>query len=71
MAIKKLKVGLVLGGGGARGLSHIGVLKVLEREGIPVDIITGTSMGAILGAAYALEKNFIKLENVVKKYSKI
>ena len=71
MAIKKLKVGLALGGGGARGLSHIGVLKVLEREGIPVDIITGTSMGAILGAAYALEKSFIKLENVVKKYSKI
>ena len=71
MAIKKLKVGLALGGGGARGLSHIGVLKVLEREGIPIDIITGTSMGAILGAAYALEKSFIKLENVVKKYSKI
>lgn len=71
MAKKKLKVGLALGGGGARGLSHIGVLKVLEREGVPIDIITGTSMGAILGAAYALEKNFIKLEKIVKKYSKL
>ncbi|MEA2022201.1 MAG: patatin-like phospholipase family protein [Candidatus Caldatribacteriota bacterium] len=71
MAIKKLKVGLALGGGGARGLSHIGVLKVLEREGIPIDIITGTSMGAILGAAYALEKDFRKLEEIVRKYSKI
>ena len=71
IAKKKLKVGLALGGGGARGISHIGVLKVLERERIPIDIITGTSMGAILGAAYALEKNLHKLEEIVKKYSKI
>ena len=45
--------GLVLGGGGSRGLAHIGVLQVLLREGIPVDLIVGTSMGAIVGALYA------------------
>lgn len=48
------KVGLVLGGGGSRGLAHIGVLKVFEREKIPVDYIVGTSMGSIVGISYAL-----------------
>lgn len=52
--IKKKKVALVLGGGSARGLAHIGVLKVLEREKIPVDMIVGTSMGAMVGAAYSV-----------------
>ena len=47
------KVGLALGGGGARGLAHIGVLEVLEREGIPIDVIAGTSAGALAGALYA------------------
>ncbi len=47
------KTCLVLGGGGARGAAHVGVLKVLEREHIPVDCITGTSMGAIVGGLYA------------------
>ncbi len=47
------RIGLVLGGGGARGAAHVGVLKVLEREGIAVDFIAGTSMGAIVGALYA------------------
>lgn len=47
------RIGLVLSGGGARGLAHIGVLKVLEREHIPVDVIAGTSMGAIVGGLYA------------------
>lgn len=47
------KVGLVLSGGGARGLAHVGVLKVLEQERIPVDLIAGTSMGAIIGGLYA------------------
>jgi NTE family protein len=50
---KHIKLGLALGGGGARGLSHIGVLKVLERENIPVDMIVGSSIGALVGAAYA------------------
>ena len=47
------RIGLVLSGGGARGLAHVGVLKVLERERIPVDAIAGTSMGAIIGGLYA------------------
>lgn len=46
-------IGLALGGGGARGLAHIGVLRVFEREHIPVHFIAGTSMGGIIGAAYA------------------
>lgn len=50
---KRPKIGLALGGGGARGLAHIGVLRVLEKERIPIDIITGTSAGAIIGGMYA------------------
>lgn len=48
------KVGLVLGGGGAKGAAHIGVLKYIEEMGIPVDYISGTSMGSIIGGLYAL-----------------
>ncbi len=59
---KKLRVGLALGGGGARGLAHIGVLKVLEAHQIPVDVIAGTSIGAIIGAFYALHPEASKLE---------
>jgi len=49
----KKKIGLALGSGAARGLAHIGVLKVLEEEGIEVDVIAGTSIGAFIGALYA------------------
>jgi NTE family protein len=48
-----IKIGLALGGGGGRGLAHIGVLNVLEQEGIGVDLIVGTSAGALIGGAYA------------------
>ena len=51
--MKIKKIGLALGGGGARGLAHVGVLKVLEDEQIPVNYIAGTSMGAVIGAMYA------------------
>jgi len=71
VAKKKLKVGLALGGGGARGLAHIGVLKVLERENISIGLITGTSMGAIIGGAYALKKDISAIEKIAEKYSKI
>jgi len=47
------KVGLALSGGAARGLAHIGVLEVLKKEGIPIDMIAGTSAGAVAGAVYA------------------
>ncbi len=50
----KVKVGLALGGGAARGLAHLGVLRVLEEEGVPIHLISGTSMGAITGGKYAL-----------------
>ncbi len=53
----KGKVGLALGGGAARGMAHIGVLTVLEKEGIPIDVIAGTSAGAIVGSLYAQSKN--------------
>ena len=46
------RIGLALGGGFARGLAHVGVLKVLEEEGIPVDYVAGTSVGAVIGAMY-------------------
>lgn len=62
--MKKNKLGLVLSGGGARGLSHIGMLKVLEREHIHPAYISGTSMGAILGAAYASGMSVDALEKV-------
>jgi NTE family protein len=50
---KRKRIGLALGGGGARGLAHIGVLSVLEREKVPIDLIVGTSIGALVGGAYA------------------
>ncbi len=49
---RKPKIALALGGGGTRGFAHIGVLRVLEREGIPIDFVAGTSMGAIVGSMY-------------------
>jgi NTE family protein len=47
------KIGLVLAGGGAKGAAHVGVIKVLEELGVPIDYIAGTSMGAIVGGLYA------------------
>ncbi len=57
-------IGLALGSGGAKGLAHIGVIKVLERENIPIDYIAGTSIGALVGAAYASMKDIHKLEQL-------
>ncbi len=59
---KRRKVALVLGGGGARGLSHIGILKVFEREDIKIDLVVGTSMGAVVAAAYCLGIRTAKME---------
>ena len=61
----RVRVGLVLGGGGARGAAHIGVLKELERLRIPVDAIAGTSMGAIVGGLYASGMSAEELERAV------
>ena len=63
---KRAKVAVVLSGGGAKGMAHIGVLKVLERAGIPVDIVTGTSMGSIIGGLYAIGYNAHALDSMVR-----
>ena len=62
------RLGLALGGGGVRGFSHIGVLKVLEREGIDVDLIVGTSAGALIGGAYASGSSPLELHRKVDAY---
>jgi len=56
------RIALVLGGGGARGFAHIGVLRVLEQEKIPIDLVVGTSVGSLIGALYASEPNTFELE---------
>ena len=60
------KVGLVLSGGGAKGLAHIGVLKVLEEQGVKIDYIGGTSMGAIIGGLYASGYTATQLDSIFK-----
>ena len=64
--LARKKVGVVLSGGGAKGMAHIGVLKVLEKAGIPVDIVTGTSIGSIVGGLYAIGYNAHSLDSMVR-----
>jgi len=66
-AVEAQKVGLVLSGGGAKGLAHVGVLKVLEKNRIPIDYIVGTSMGAIVGGMYAAGYSPAEIEEIVLK----
>ncbi|MEW6555758.1 MAG: patatin-like phospholipase family protein [Elusimicrobiota bacterium] len=61
---KRPKIAVVLGGGGARGLSHIGVLKVLQENNIPTDIIVGTSAGALVGGLYATGMAITDIERI-------
>ncbi|TAI47787.1 patatin-like phospholipase family protein [Flagellimonas allohymeniacidonis] len=61
-----LKVGLVLSGGGAKGLAHIGALKVIEETGVKIDYIGGTSMGAIVGALYASGYSAVELDSIFR-----
>ena len=61
------KVAVVLGGGGAKGVAHIGVLRVLEEAGIPIDMITGTSMGAIVGGLYAIGYTPDEIQEMVEE----
>ena len=60
------RIGLVLSGGGARGLAHVGVLKVLEEMQVPIDVIAGTSMGAIVGGLYASGMRAAELERELR-----
>lgn len=62
----RLKVGIALGGGAARGLAHIGVIRGLVREGIPIDVVTGTSMGAVIGGAFAATEDIAEVERRVR-----
>jgi NTE family protein len=62
------KVGLVLGGGGALGVAHVGVIEVLEEYGIPVDIVTGVSIGSMVGAHYALGYNAQELDKAARSF---
>jgi len=63
-----MKIALALGGGAARGLAHVGVLKVLEKEGFHFDLIVGTSIGAIIGGLYALNPRAEDMEDRILKY---
>ena len=61
---KKPKIGLVLSGGGAKGFAHIGVLKILEKAGVKIDFIGGTSMGAVVGGLYASGYNATQIDSI-------
>jgi predicted acylesterase/phospholipase RssA/CRP-like cAMP-binding protein len=62
-------VGIVLGGGGARGLAHIGIIRALEEAGIPIDIVGGTSIGAFLGALYARDGDLVPMYGRAKQFA--
>jgi NTE family protein len=67
--LQRPKVGLALGGGGARGFAHIGVLDILQQEAIPIDMIAGTSVGAAIGAIYAQGKDANLIENLAAGFN--
>ena len=62
------KIGLILSGGGARGLAHIGVLKVLEEYALIPDLITGTSMGGIIGGLYSYGLTIDEMKSFLKNF---
>ena len=66
-AQERKKVGVVLSGGGAKGMAHIGALKVIEEAGIPIDYIAGTSMGSIIGGLYAIGYTPAQLDSMVNR----
>ena len=70
-AVKGPRLGLVLGGGGARGLAHFGVLRVLQRENIPIHYVAGTSMGGLVGALFAAGVPAERVEEEVLRLSRV
>lgn len=64
---ERKKVGVVLSGGGAKGIAHIGAIEVLEKAGIPIDIVVGTSMGSIVGGLYAIGYDGTTLDSLVRR----
>lgn len=65
--VKPIKIGLALGGGAARGFAHIGVIKVLESQGIMPDLVVGTSAGSVVGALYAAGNNGFELQKLAHR----
>ena len=65
-ALKRPKIGLVLSGGGVRGMAHIGVLRVLQELHVPIDLVVGTSIGAVVGGAFASGRSIEELEDFVR-----
>jgi len=63
--MSKKKIGIALGGGAARGIAHIGVLEVLEKEGIPIDLVAGISAGAVVGAIYTSGMSPLRMKEFV------
>lgn len=63
---QRKKVGLVLGGDGAKGAAHVGILKVLEEAGIPIDYIAGTSIGSIVGGLYSVGYSVDALDSLFR-----
>jgi lysophospholipid hydrolase len=59
----------VLGGGGARGIAHVGIIKAMEEAGIPIDIVGGTSIGSFIGALYAWDADVVPMYGRAKKFS--
>ena len=64
-------VGLVLGGGGARGAAHVGMLKAITESGIPIDMVGGVSIGAFMGALWCMEKNITTTTQKAREWSKV
>lgn len=69
-AKKPIKIGLALGGGGIRGLAHIGVIKALERNKIPIDFVAGSSIGSLIGGFYCYQKNIREVEDLLISLTK-
>ena len=66
ITVKRPKVALVMSGGGAKGFTYIGILKVLEREKIPIDIVVGTSIGSLVGGIYSMGYSASEIENIIR-----
>jgi NTE family protein len=71
LTVRKKQIAVVFGSGGARGLAHIGVIRALEENRIPIDIITGTSIGALIGGLYASGKSVDSMEKIIGDVDKM